>query len=251
MGLFSFLGGLVGSAVEFVGDIVEDVTGWDGISKAGVAIQDFFSEEISQESSYDKQSANLYTTERLNEILVSFSEKYLKHSVEIENQCIKSVEDYCDSLIRFLEDSAKITNDTSNLRRVKNNRSQIRKTITGSVKEPLAKRMSLDDSECLKILKMDSGSKKKEEMKAFSEKVIYDALCNLSVNVRRELDEQSESIEDYFTTFSESREKEVENIKKQYDSMLQTGIAEESEIEKGCIKPLVIIRTAELIESKL
>lgn len=251
MGLFSFLGGLVGSAVEFVGDIVEDVTGWDGISRAGTAIQDFFSEEISQESSYDKQSANLYTTERLNEILVSFSERYLKHSVEIENQCIKSVENYCDSLIRFLEDSTKITNDTSNLRRVRNNRSKIRKTITGSVKEPLAKRMSLDDSECLKILKMDSGSKKKEEMKAFSEKVVHDALRTLSVNVRRELDEQSESIEDYFTTFSESREKEVENIKKQYDSMLQTGTTEESEIEKGCIKPLVIIRTAELIESIL
>lgn len=251
MGLFSFIGGLVGSAVEFVGDIVEDVTGWDGISRAGVAIQDFFSEEISQEGSYDKQSSNLYTTERLNEILVSFSEKYLKHSVEIEDQCIKYVENYCDSLIRLLEDSSKITNDTLNVRRVKNNRSKIRKAITGSVKEPLAKKMSLDDSECLEILKMDSGTEKKDKMKKFSEKVVHDALDNLSVNVRRELDEQSESIEDYFTTFSESREKEVENIKKQYDSMLQMGIAKESEIEKGCIEPLVIIRTAELIESIL
>lgn len=101
MGLFSFIGDLIGKGVEFVGDIVEDVTGWDGISNAGRAIQDFCSEEISHESSYDKQSANVYTTERLNEILVTFSEKYLKHSVEIENQCIKCVENYCDSLIRF------------------------------------------------------------------------------------------------------------------------------------------------------
>lgn len=43
----------------------------------------------------------------------------------------------------------------------------------------------------------------------------------------------------------------MENIKKQYDSMLQMGTEKESEIEKSCIKPLVIMRTAELIESIL
>lgn len=231
MGLFSFIGGLVRKAAE--------------------AIHDFFSSEVSQESSYDKQSSNLYTTERLNEILVSFSEKYLKHSVEIENQCIKYVEDYCDSLVCTLEESSKYTDGTFNFRRVKNNRSKIKRIITGSIKEPLAKRMSLDDSECLKILKMESGTKKKNKMKAFSEEVVQDALYNLSVNVRNVIDEQSESIEDYFTTFAESWEKEVENIKKQYDSMLQMGIAEESEIEKGCINPLITIKTAELIESIL
>lgn len=250
MGFFSFLGGLIGGAIEKIGEI----TGIDAISDVGEAIQDVCSgcsSSVGGESSYDRNTANVYSTEKLNELLMEFSEKSLKKSEELEKRCIQMVEKYCDTLIQFLRETSAIIKDTSNLKRVERNRSKIKGTITGSVKNPMAKRMSLDDSECLKILKLDSGTEKKKQMKKFSKKVINEAFSNLSVKVRDVLNEQSEDIETFFLDYAESYEKKVWIAKKQYDDMLKTGKLEEADIEKSCMEPLVTIEAAKLVEGML
>ncbi len=250
MGFFSFLGGLIGGAIEKIGEF----TGIDAISDVGEAIQDVcsgYSSNVGVESSYDRNTANVYSTEKLNELLMTFSEKSLKKSEELEKRCIQMVEDYCDTLIQVLKESSAIIKDTSNLKRVERNRSKIKRTIEGSVKNPLAKRMSLDDSECLRILKLDSGTEKKKQMKKFSKKVINEAFSNLSVRVRGVLNEQSEDIESFFLDYSESYEKKVWSAKKQYDDMLKTGKLEESDIERNCIEPLITIEAAQLVEGLL
>lgn len=251
MGFFSFIGGLVGRAVEAVGDKIGDLTGWYGIGDAGRAIQDACSESISSESSYDSSTASVSTAERLSEVLADFSEKQLNHSEELEKRCIKIVEEYCDALIQFLEESSNIVKDASGLRRIRNSRTRIKKTISGGIKEPLAKRMSLDDAECLEILKMDAGNAKKNKMEKFCSKVIQEALSNLSSKVREALDDQTEGVETYFMDYAEAKEREVENIRKQYDAMLQEGTLEEENIEKGCLNPLLTRKAAELIEGIL
>jgi hypothetical protein len=244
------LGGLIGGAIEKIGEF----TGIDAISDVGEAIQDVcsgYSSNVGVESSYDRNTANVYSTEKLNELLMTFSEKSLKKSEELEKRCIQMVEDYCDTLIQVLKESSAIIKDTSNLKRVERNRSKIKRTIEGSVKNPLAKRMSLDDSECLRILKLDSGTEKKKQMEKFSKKVINEAFSNLSVRVRGVLNEQSEDIESFFLDYSESYEKKVWSAKKQYDDMLKTGKLEESDIERNCIEPLITIEAAQLVEGLL
>ena len=251
MGFFSSFMKWAGEKIEDLGDAIGGATGWYGISTVGEKIQEVFSDEISEEKPYDKNTSNANDAERLNELLVSFSEASLKQSETIEKQCIRKIEEYCDALIEFLEKSSDITKDRSNLKRVKKNRGKIKKVISGAIKEPLAKKMSLDDPECLRILKLDSGIDKRNRMKNFSNKIIQEALNNLSEKVRDVLDEQSEGIEEFFSSYAESQEKEMMNIKQQYDAMLQDGNVEASDIEKRCIDPLVIIRTAELMEGLL
>ena len=250
MGFFSFLGGLIGGAIEKFGEI----TGIDAISDVGEAIQDVcsgYSSNVGVESSYDKNIANVHSTEKLNELLMTFSEKSLDKSEELEKRCIQMVEEYCDTLIQFLRETSAIIKDTSNLKRVERNRSKIKRTIAGRVKNPMAKRMSLDDPECLRILKLDSGVEKKKQMKKFSKKVINEAFSNLSVRVREVLNEQSEDIETFFLDYAESYEKKVWVAKKQYDDMLKTGKLEEADIERNCIEPLITIKAAQLVEGLL
>ena len=250
MGLFSFLGGLIGGAIEKIGEF----TGIDAISDVGEAIQDVcsgYSSNVGVESSYDRNTANVYSTEKLNELLMTFSEKSLKKSEELEKRCIQMAEEYCDTFIQFLQETSAIIKDTSNLKRVERNRSKIKGAIMGSVKNPMAKRMSLDDSECLRILKLDSGTEKKKQMKKFSKKVINEAFSNLSVKVRDVLNEQSEDIEEFFLDYAESYEKKVWIAKKQYDDMVKTGKLEEVDIEKSCMEPLVTIEAAKLVEGLL
>lgn len=186
MGLFGdffrAVGRTVGRVVETVGDAIGSTT----ISDLGWKIQDACAERVASEKSYDKKEANIYTTERLNEILVSFSEGYLQNATLLEKECIRLVEEYYDKLIGVIESAPGGTYSAANLKALKNGKGRIPKTISGGIREPLAKRMSLDDTECLGILKMDAGVEKK--------KVTEEALNNLAKSVRESLNDQTEDI---------------------------------------------------------
>ncbi|WP_044976614.1 hypothetical protein [Ruminococcus sp. HUN007] len=163
MGLFKSIGRAFGRCVEKVGDFF----GSEKISNAGRRIQEACAEKIASEKSYDKKEANVYTTDRLNEILVSFSEGYFQQATTYENAAIKYVEDFYSQLIEMVESCPTSVPYTANLNALKNGQKRISNVISGSIKNPLAKRMSIDDSECLSILKMESGSEKREAMTRF------------------------------------------------------------------------------------
>lgn len=237
MGLCRTIGRAIGLGVEIVGDIL----GSDTISNVGRSIQEAFAERVASEKSYDKREANIYTTDRLNEILVSFSEGYLQQATTIERNCIRLVEDYYDKLIEIIENAPNNVHNAANLRALKSGKGRISKTITGGIIEPLSKRMSLDDSECLRILKMDSGIEKKQAMTAFTKKVINESLNNLSKTVRISLNEQSEDIEDYLSGISEEQEKAMQALKEHFDKMVKDNELEQSDKEKNCVQPLFLI----------
>lgn len=254
MGLISFIcdgleaigraaGRTVGRGMEKAGDIF----GSETLRNVGRNIQDACAERVASEKSYDKKEANIYTTDRLNDILVAFSEGYAQEATRIEKECVRLVQEYYDEMIGLIENASEGDYNKANLKMLRNSRSRISKTIKGGIKEPLAKRMSLDDSECLSILKLDSGEEKKKKMKNFSRKVIREALLNLSNKVKQTLSEQTEDIQDYLSGISEEQEKAMQALKAQFDKMVKDNELEQSDKEVNCVMPLYIVDATECI----
>lgn len=255
MGLFgSFLKGIgraIGRGIESVGNVVETATGFSGIANFGRSVREACTEKVSRERSYERRTANIHSTERLSEILVSFSDGYLQQAKTIENASIRMVEDYYDKLLELLEGSFDTSSYGAGMKRLKSARERIRRTIEGSVRNPLARRMSLDDPECLGILKMDAGKEKGQAMSRFSQKVIQEALKNTSDQVRLSLDEQIDGIEDYLNGLQEQQEKEFRALTAQYEQLLVKGEKEAADWEKSCLEAAVLIEEARLTESLL
>lgn len=241
------VGRKIGKVVEKTGNILHS----EIISQWGRDIQDKYTERVASEKSYDKREANIYTTERLNEILVSFSEGYFQQVIQIENTCVKLVKDYYDTLIDIIENAPGSVHSSANLRALKAAKSRISKTIMGRVKEPLAKRMSLDDAECLSILKMDAGLEKKQAMTRFTNKVIKEALDNLARSVRISLYDCAEDIQDYLSEISEEQERAMQALKEHFDKMARDNTLEQSDKEKSCIQPLYLIDATECVSKIL
>lgn len=251
MGFFESIcrgfGRAVGRGIEKVGGFL----GSSMIQEFGRDIQYACAEKVAEERSFERETANVYSTERLNEILVSFSEGYYQQATAIENTCIENVKDYYEDIIRLLEQASDTTIINSNLKRLKKEKSRIGNHIQGAIKEELAKKMSLDNSECLQILKMDAGEEKRKAMTKFSKKIINEALDNLSKQVRHTMDEQMEWIEDYLTNISEEQEREFSVLKARYDKMLQDDSLEENNQEWHCVEPLFVLNTVEKIRQLL
>lgn len=247
MGLFGdfvrAVGRTVGRGVEIVGDVV----GSDKISNWGRKFQDACAERVASEKSYDKKEANIYTTERLNEILVSFSEGYLQNATLLEKECIRLVEEYYDKLIGIIESAPGGNYSASNLKALKNGKGRIPKTISGGIRNPMAKRMSLDDIECRGILKMDAGEEKKKAMKDFTQKVTEEALNNLAKNVRNSLSNQTEDIQDYLNSIAEEQAKAMQTLKEQFDKMAGDNELEQDNKEKNCVLPLYIVDISDCV----
>ena len=107
--------------------------------------------------------------------------------------------------------------------------------------------MSLDDSECLSILKMDAGADKKTAMKHFTQTVTKEALDKLANNVREALNDKTEEIEDYLNSIAEEQAKTIQVLKERFDKMVGDNELEQWDKEKNCILPLYIVDTSDCV----
>ena len=240
MGFWDFcrkIGKGIGTAIEGVGNFI----GNEAVAGFGRSIRNACAEKVAVERSYEKQTASVRSTERLSEVLVSFSVGCLQQAETIENASIRAVENYYDALLKLLEQSSDMTGNQAGLKRLRASRTQIKRNIKGSIKNPLAKRMSLDDEECLRILKMEPGPEKGQAMSLFSQKIIESALSNTAHQVREVLDEQLEDINDYLSGIQEEQEREYKALRNQYDILAENGVKEQSDREKSCLDPAVTI----------
>ena len=240
MVFFREIGKCVGEIIETTGDIF----GWERASQFGRTIQDLCAERVATERSYNKREANIYTTERLNEILISFSDGYKdKAVIDKTDEAI----DYYDEMISLLENDLALDYNKSNVKMLKRTKNRISNIISGGITEHMYKRMSLDDSECLRILKLDSGEEKKRKMSNFSDKVIKEALDNLCSKVRLTLSEQTEDIQDYLGGILEEQENTISALKTYFDKTVQDNMSNQRNRENSCVIPLYIVDVTECV----
>lgn len=204
------LGRAIGRGVEKIGE----VTGIEKIQQVGRGIQDACRQKTenlataaSEVEEYDKEKARIEETRRISEILSAYSLSLEDQADELERSCIKESREFFDKLIGYFEESHS-KDLTVNTKRLKKAFKDIEKAIDGNIKKHMAKRVSIDDAECLEILKMAPGELKKRAMKRFGQQVFSESLNQLSDKIRDIIHEQ----EEYLSEVLEDHIQEVMNI---------------------------------------
>lgn len=247
-------GRAIGSGIEKVGQAI----GSDRIERFGSNIKEMCTEveEVARRTgeteSYDKESARLYETQRINEALSQFSLNLQQQADELEEDALEESRVYFEYLIDQLRDASEKNNMKININKIKRELLKIEKSIKGSFKSYLAKRISLDDSECLKILKMDAGSQKELAMKKLGNKVLKEAREQLCDSIKACLIDQQEYIDDQIM---DKIDEMILNLKdlsirvNEFESLKHNN-EEQIEMEKAkCISKLQIIDTVlEILE---
>lgn len=103
---------------------------------------------------------------KINEIFCSFKESVEKQVIEIESKIVVEVSDYVDELCFVVEaGNSLLSKYNINMNRFKRQIEKLKSGISGTLQKEISKRISLDNPECKKVVKMLSGSKKEEEFK--------------------------------------------------------------------------------------
>lgn len=203
MGLFSSICKSVGRFVGGCAETVGRTIGWERLENAGRNLKERCAREVedtsrktAEQDSYDETFASIAETNRMNKILSEFSLKLADYADDLEENAIKESSLYFNELVNILEENKDKKILKINTSKIKRNKIKIEKQIKGSFKKYLSKRVSLDDYECLSILKLDAGIQKKNAMSNFGNRVLKEASYNLCSDIEESLLEQQEYIEE-------------------------------------------------------
>ncbi|MCU7209805.1 hypothetical protein NEH72_08105 [Turicibacter sp. 1E2] len=240
------VGRTIGSGIETVGRVIKSET----VENMGRKLRDMctevdkLSQEVSELSSYIKESARLSETIRINESLSNFSLNLQKQADELEELSLKESKIYFEYLIEQLRETNGSNGVKINLNKMKREFLKIERNIRGSFKVHLAKRISLDDTECLRILQLEEGLEKKQRMECLGNKVLLEAREQLCDNIRECILEQQEYIEDQVI---DKLEEVICSLKELNDKVLEfekikVNNEDKIELEKAkCISKIEII----------
>jgi len=103
---------------------------------------------------------------KINEIFNSFKESIEIQSTEIESKIIAEISYYADELCFAVEGSISLLSKYKiNSNRFKRQIEKLNSGIGGTMQKEVSKRISLDNPDCKRVVKMLPGSKKEEEFK--------------------------------------------------------------------------------------
>ena len=173
-------------------------------------------------SSYDQNVADLELTVKIQNALTEFREDTRAKSESFEDDIIRECREDLDEFIKELKKYNRIRYGSSMLNidigQLERENRKTEDKIHGFIVKRVSKRISLDDTECLEILKLNPGAEKTRRLDEFYQKVLKEAIRALKVIIRDAMEKQTDIVEDY--------------IQRRIDSILYTYDSKTAEFEK-------------------
>lgn len=171
---------------------------WDKTKKIIKVLLGKDEEEIKKQKGFDteKNSASdiMALNTALNECRMAFRESFSELESELKKECQLTIDGILE-MIDGINSSVKVCNVSSMKRQL----GYIIDDIDGTAMNHMQKRISLDDPECLSVLKLPAGDLKGTRMKELKMKIYSEAIGIVSTKIRKSimniLDNISDTVE--------------------------------------------------------
>lgn len=175
---------------------------------------------INDTEKIDKNSS----TQDINQISIALSD-IRSYTIQISNSVINKVKDdvtsYTEELLMIIQDKSSIVNRYT-YRAFERDVKELSSDIEQYWQNEMYKKISLDNIECLNILKMPAGNRKQDAMQEFVSKVLKDTAASYTVHI-------SKSLAQIYDDFEMNIEENLRNIGKTLHSYQQMNISLDNE----------------------
>lgn len=221
MGLFSWVKSAVGSVVSKAGSVVEKTGEFfhsEKLKDAGRTMRSYgdrLASDIGRTRSYDPASGDLRQTEDLSVMLAKYSKDIERSADETQSEIEEVVKTFFDDLSQMVDkEGLSLPKDT-----IRKERRDALRAQEGFLKGYVAKRLSLDDRECLNILKMEEGRDKEQQMQNFEAKVLREGKQKLCDRVRDIVLSLFDSFGDVFDNMVEDQNLLLQNAEQSLNTL--------------------------------
>ncbi|HEX3044138.1 MAG TPA: hypothetical protein VHY08_05235 [Bacillota bacterium] len=165
-----------------------------------------YTETLKDEPAYNPSSQVI--VDRAAEQLSYFLYATENMADNMEKRCFEECRSYYMSVIEYFQDNQ--TNIDLSL--IKNYVEETKSQFKGFLKTYISKKISLDNWECVTILKLPPGLERNEQMTALQNKVLCEGLMELSTNINAMVQKQNTYIQSHFDGISQKIENKYQRM---------------------------------------
>ncbi|MCM1133019.1 MAG: hypothetical protein NC340_06070 [Ruminococcus flavefaciens] len=196
-------GNLIGKLFKGIGKVAKYA--WDVITG-----QDKIQDEIASKKGFNPEKNEANEIADLNKLLVKYRQNISAAANDMEREMLVE----CSIMLKEIMDVFEEQNKALKLVRtesVKRKFNRASKELRGTFAEYVEKRFSLDDIECVKILKLPAGDLKNQRLQEMKQNVFIQSGNEIIKRIKDTVDDFSETIEDAFDEHLERSEKAIQD----------------------------------------
>lgn len=211
-----------GKNIPIIGDLLR---GFGKIAKYAWSVitgKDEEQDKIANKKGLNPEKSDANEIAELNQLLMTYRQNISAAANDMEREMIVE----CSMMLQEIMDVFEEQNKTLKLMRTETVKRQFNracKDLKGTFAEYVNRRFSLDDAECVKILKLPAGDMKKQKLQEMKQDVFVQAGNEIIGSIRDTVDEFSDIVQDAFEEHLDRVEETIQNKTDAFEE-LSTGI---------------------------
>ncbi|MBQ8135097.1 MAG: hypothetical protein IJ192_11945 [Clostridia bacterium] len=218
-------------------------TAWEAISG-----EDETQEEISRKKGFDPEKSEATDIAELNRLLNEYRTNISSAANDLEREMIIEYTEELKEIMNLFEEynkELKVIRSETVKRRFK----RMNNEIKGTFEEYISKRISLDDPEFVKILKLPAGELKNQRLQEIKQKVFIEAGNEIVRKIKNAVDEFSDTVEDAFYEHLERAEQTVAEKNEAFENLTKVSDEDTESTEAILIRTDYIISVCSFANS--
>lgn len=209
--------------------------------------------QISKEIGQTVSLSEATTVQQVEDISKTIRKYYKLHETKAETaeSALKNgVNEFFSDLISRLKERDDLA-ESFGIEQIQKKKRNLCNDIDGTIVYELATRLSIDDSECRKILDMKPGNEKDRTINKFAERVIGDAKTKLANKISRAMNEVTNDITIFLQDTVDDQERKAKRKQNEFDSWTRDIENKTFDREKAQLPALEKLYAIEQIEKIL
>ena len=212
---------------------------------------DWFEDVLGDSKPVDESSSTSQVND-VNEILLDYSERYRSFARELENDCLTLVQQRFEETMELLTARAELKRDfKQEIKALRRRHKELCDAIPDAITGVVAKRVSIDDSECRSILSLAASDSKRYKLRNFCKSVVREANDNLAQRVHAALVEQANEIGDALDEYMEAKERNLSNMQRTFAQMECETLEQTAETSRQRYVPMKLVYVTEKTDQLL
>ena len=233
--------------LKIIGDVIRGIGKVAKYAWNVITGQDEKQAAIANQKSVNPQKSTVDEMAELNKLLAEYRKGISDAAESMESEmiveCSMMLEDIMDV---FTESNQhlKVMRSDSVERKFK----RVAKDLKGTFAEYVQKRISLDDTECVKILKLPAGELKNQRLQEMKQRVFVEASNEIVKRIKDAVEDFSDTVEDAFNDHLDRAEEQLHERTESFEELSRITENDTESVENVMLKANYLLAVCSYVE---
>lgn len=205
-------------------------------------------DEIANQKGLNPEKSDANEIAELNKLLVDYRQNIISAGNDIEREMIVECSMQMQDILELFEEYNKNLR-VARTESVKRKFRHLNDELKGTFADYIGRRISLDDEECVKTLKLPAGDLKSQRLQELKQNVFIEAKNSMIEKIKYTVSDFLDTIEDSFNDHLDRIEEKVEDKKNAFEKLSVSSDSDAETTEKIMLQTSYIIALCSVAES--